>query len=203
MYLWGIRSSPYVCVCTFIAYECVFYESDQHGQIRTSDHAVIRVHLGGLSLCWKGSAAESEPRISMQSAQLCVWVWKHVATSRVTVLGHSVWMKVIASGGWPAAETLCASVWICMKFRPFALYPFTTFTVYLYVHLFIYFITGLFIAFFSSLFLQKCSAGEHVKGKRLSKSSTVQGCRNGMRGKHIDFPLLVTIAYRYLKVLTL
>lgn len=46
----------------------------------------------------------------MQQAQLCVWMWKRVATSRVTVPGHSVWMKVIASGGWPAAETQYACV---------------------------------------------------------------------------------------------
>lgn len=39
---------------------------------------------------------------------VCVGV-KCVATPRVTVPGHSVWMKVIASGGWPAAETQCAS----------------------------------------------------------------------------------------------
>lgn len=29
-----------------------------------------------------------------------------------TVPGHSVWMEVIASGGQPAAETQCDSVWI-------------------------------------------------------------------------------------------
>lgn len=121
VYICGIRRSPSVCMCTYIAHERVFYKSDQHGQIRTSGHAVIRVHLGGLSLCWKGSAAESEPRINMQQALLCVWVWKRVATSRVPVPGHTVWMKVIASGGWPAAETPCASVWMHMKFRAAAL----------------------------------------------------------------------------------
>lgn len=89
----------------------------EHGQIRTSDHAVIRVHLGGLSLCWKGSAAELEPR---------------------TVPGHSVWMKVIASGGWPAAETQCPYVGMCVKFRATALCPYTPFIVYL-LYMFVFF----------------------------------------------------------------
>lgn len=40
---------------------------------------------------------------------VCVRVWKCAATPRGTVTGHSVWMKVIAGGGQPAAETQCAS----------------------------------------------------------------------------------------------
>lgn len=149
VYICGIRRSPSVCMCTFIAHERVFYKSDQHGQIRTSGHAVIRVHLGGLSLCWKGSAAESEPRINMQQAQLCVWVWKRVATSRVPVPGHTVWMKVIASGGWPAAETPCASVWMHMKFRAAAVLS----LLHLLTCMYIYVLGGFFLHFLLRSFL--------------------------------------------------
>lgn len=95
-----------------------------------------------------------------------VWVWKCVATSRVTVPGHSVWMKAIASGGWPAAETQCAFVWMWIKFRAAAQCPFTTFTVYLDIHL-CTFLSLHFLLHSFLLFFQKCNSGEHVKGDRL------------------------------------
>lgn len=61
-----------------------FHKSDQSGQIRAFRRIVTVLE-----------------RISSS----VVWVWKRVATSREIVPGHSVWMKVIASGGWPAADT--------------------------------------------------------------------------------------------------
>lgn len=83
-------------------------------------------------------------------SDVCVWVWKRVATSREIVPGHSVWMKVIASGGWPAADTQCASAWMCMEFRAADMCPFTTLTVHLYVHLCSFFCH---YAFYGILFL--------------------------------------------------
>lgn len=87
-----------------------------------------------------------------------------------------------------------------MKFKAAALCPFTTFTVYLYVYLCAFFITTLFIAFFSSLFLQKYSSGEHVKSKRLLKSSKEIQRWDG--GKHIDCPLLVTSLFESFDILS-
>lgn len=92
------------------------YKYDRHGRARTSDHAAIGVHLGGLPLCRKGSGPESEPKLRRQKPRigiqqvssvcvcLCVCGCACLPTPRVTVPGHSLWMKVIASGGQPAAE---------------------------------------------------------------------------------------------------
>ncbi len=115
-----------VCVCVCV---CA-----GHGRAGTGDHAAIGVHLGGLPLCRKGSAPESEPkphrqkpRISIQQVSgvcscacvcmcVCVCVCVCLPTPRVTVPGHSLWMKVIASGGQPAAEAqrwcVCQSVYV-------------------------------------------------------------------------------------------
>lgn len=108
-----------MCIC--------LYEFDRHGRAGTSGYTDIRVHLGGLPLCRKGSGPESEPKPRRQKPRIsilqasgvcaCACVCMCVPTPRVTVLGHSLWMKVIASGGQPAAEAqnlVCVSANVCV-----------------------------------------------------------------------------------------
>lgn len=80
------------------------------------------------SECFKGDCveAESEPRISMQQGQscVCVWgVWKGLATPGELVPVHSVWMEVISSGGQPATETQCVTVWISYMTEYYIFFP--------------------------------------------------------------------------------
>lgn len=121
---WSRHTSVFMCV------RARPYECDRHGRAGASDHAAIRVHLGGLPLWRKGSGPESEPKLHRQKPRIsiqqvcsvcaCVSVSASVhlcvPTPRVTVPGHSLWMKVIASGGQPAAEAQrwCVRVCVCV-----------------------------------------------------------------------------------------
>jgi len=115
-----------VCECV-----CVFERTlfDRHAWAGTSDHAAIRVHLGGLPLCREGSAPEwkpklhrHKPKISIQQVSaVCACVHVYVCPNPK---GSSSWSQSVDESNcqWRATcswgpEILCFRVYVCVCVR--------------------------------------------------------------------------------------